>query len=197
MIELGLDPDMSRHFSTAGVELVDPKVRKALVSKWKKQVVAPCIRRKEAEWFRQQLDGLSCVSILPYAELAPLQQPFALELRWAPWGKTMWRFYKAWCMARATCCIPAAVWGRVGSAGSGGLVETMAQCCLCDQRQVGLQHVLTECPCLLTHRSTLPPAVLPILLRWVLDYSGSFSDLDIKVRYFGLCVSTVVHGLPR
>ena len=197
MADLGIDSDLDMHFAVEGFDLSRPKTRKAIVAKWKHRVVVPCVRRRETAWFHQQLAALNNEGLIPYADLVPLGQPLHLELRWAPWGRTMWRFYKAWCVARATSCIPVAVWGRAGPGGRSGLCTRLDHCCLCGQRDACLDHVLTRCPVLQIHRAGLPHEVLPVRLAWVLMYADSLPELEAKVRFFGLCIGAVIAGLPR
>ena len=160
-------------------------------------VVMPCVRRQEEVWFNVQLAGLNDGGLVPYACLVPLHQPFDLELRWASWGKTMWRFFKAWCVSRVTLCIPMVVWGRACPGGRSGLVGHLQRCSLCGVASAGLAHVLSTCPALQVHRLALPLDMLPVSVACMLSYEGDFFALEAKVKYFGLCVSAVVHGLPE
>ena len=66
----------------------------------------------EQQWFQTQIALLNDEGLIPYAELLPMREPFRAGIVWAPWGKTMWRFYRAWTVARITGTIPATVWSR-------------------------------------------------------------------------------------
>ena len=197
MADLGIETDLDKYFATEGVNLCNPSTRKVMVAKWKQQVVVPRVRSRETLWFYQQVAALNNESLIPYADLVPLGQPLHLELRWAPWGRTMWRFYKAWCVARATSCIPVAVWGRSSPGSHSGLCMRLDHCCLCGGRDAGLDHVLARCPALRVHRAGLPQEVLPVHLAWVLMYADSLAELEVKVRFFGLCMCALISCLPR
>ncbi len=122
------------------------KSARAEVKRWNNVVVIPCLRRVEEVWFRDQLVGLSSAAAIPYAELVPLGQPFGL----GPLGKTMWRFYRAWIIARITGGIPFAAWG------AGGVPKSADTCTLCGLEGASLRHVLVDSPELLSFRMELP-----------------------------------------
>ena len=166
-------------------------VTKLRIKRWKHNVVIPAVRRAEDEWFRRQLAALNEEGLIPYAELVPLRMPWPAVFRWAPWGKTMWRYHRAWCLARISSGIPLVSWGRNG-------IQTQLACCsLCGLPRVDLRHILAECPGLLVQRAVLQPGVLELLPRWALEIGTDLEDLGCRVRYFGVCVGAVVCNLPR
>ena len=155
MYDLGLAEDLDSHFGAGASGERCPLERKRLVANWKTRVVEPCVRRHEARWFSEQVAMLNTEGLVPYAELVPLRTlGNDLDIRFAPWGKTMWRFYKAWCVARATSCIPAGVWGR-GTRSSGTLCARLERCSLCGACEADLEHVVVSCPLLLGQRESL------------------------------------------
>ena len=107
----------------------------------------------------------------------------------------MWRFYRAWLVARASGCISLAVWGATRRLGLGSLPATLEVCSLCEAREVGLSHFLESCPAFLLQRQNLPQQVLPVAARWVLQHLDPFEILAVKARFFGLCLSALVHSL--
>ena len=113
MEDLGIGTDICHDWSDIGRS--SSKKTKDFLKKWKLQVVRPAVWRLEEEWFRVQLSKLNNDGLVPYAELVPLRQPCPAVVRWAPWGKTMWRFHKAWCLARVTGGIPLVIWGGSAS----------------------------------------------------------------------------------
>ena len=70
-------------------------------------------------------------------------------------------------------------------------------CCLCGEREAGIEHVLARCPALQVHRAGLPQEVLPYHLAWVPMYANSLAELEVKARFFGLCMCTLISSLLR
>ena len=135
-----------------------------------------------------QLSKLNNEGLVPYVDLVPLRQPCPAMVRWAPWGKTMWRYHKAWCLARVTGGIPLVIWG--GSE----IPVTLDCCCLCGAVEVGLAHVLAECPQLLAQRANLESGAADLLPQWALTHSDDIGALAPRVRYFGVCVGAIASG---
>ena len=153
-------------------------------------MVIPAVRQAEGEWFLTQLQALNSDGLIPYAELVPLRAPFPAVVRWAPWGKTMWRYHRAWCLARITGCFPLVAWGRSG-------FPCRLDCCsLCGTPQADLRHVLAQCPLLLSYRVDLRPGVVDFLPQWALAHTDDIAVLQERVRFFGLCEAAVVCNLP-
>ena len=115
------------------------KELKAHMAKYKWREVVLAVRRQEETWFRQQLAGLNDDGLVPYRELVPLRQPWSFSLRWARWGRVMWKFFRWWCVARITMKIP------VQDLWSVSLASTLSTCWLCGAVNVDLHHVLEEC----------------------------------------------------
>ena len=78
----------------------------------------------------------------------------------------------------------------------GGLRE-LATCNLCGVAGVGLWHIRVESRELLVHRAELPFGVLACLPAWALESCGSVPELELKVRYTGLCLRAVICGYKR
>ena len=128
-----------------------PDARRATVCAWARRSVIPKIREAERTWFCEQLALLNDEGLVLLSEVLPLHSAWPEALRWAPWGKTMWRFHRAWCVARITAEVPASVWGIP----AGRLPEV---CPLCPGGRAGLQHLLAECPFTEAWRSTALPS---------------------------------------
>ena len=167
------------------------KLCKAALKAWKHRVVLPAIWRTESEWFYEQLAKLNNDGLIPYIDLLPLRRPWSLAVRWAPWGSTMWRFYRAWCISRVTGSVPMMVWGR------GEAAVELESCSLCGLRGVGLWHILVECRELLSHRVDLPHGARAGLPAWALESCESVPELELRVRYTGLCLCAVICGYRR
>jgi hypothetical protein len=139
-------------------------------------------------WFSEQLAALNNDGLIPYAALVPIRALPLDELRWASWGKTLWRFHRAWAAARVTGGFPWSVWGiRVAST-----PQRLPRCPLCGASEVGLQHVLVDCGGTASLRLGImqwPPADF---FWWVLSDTMDVEELKIKVRYVGLCFVAVL-----
>ncbi len=149
----------------------------------------PAIQASERQWFCQQLARLNEDGAIPYAELLPLWQPFRASLRWAPWGKTQWRFFRAWCVARITTRVPLAVWGH------GGLPLELNPCPLCSARSADLAHLVGECASTTKYREEGSWASSSEVLKWCLEGAGDMADLRARVRLLGLSVSAAVAAM--
>ena len=180
MDDLGITNDIGENW-----ERQDRSFRAATklrIKNWKRCVVIPAVRRVEERWFREQLAGLNDEGLVPYAELVPLRSPWPAAYRWAPLGKTMWRYHRAWCVARISGGFPLSAWGRCG------IPVVLAYCGLCGMPNIGLMHVLVDCPCLLAQRASLQPGVVDLLPRWALESGSNIDELGHRVRFFGVCV---------
>ena len=137
MVGLGVRQDFPEFTRLDDATRADPVPRRAAVRRWKFVMVVPAIRRMEAVWFCDQLAALN-ECLIPYAELVPFRAPPSDELRWAAWGKTMWRFCRAWAAARVSGGFPWSVWGqRVSS-----ITRILKVCPLCGSADADLEHLL-------------------------------------------------------
>jgi hypothetical protein len=168
-----------------------PQRRKQALRAYRQRVVMPKARDREIKWFQEKLAGLNDEGLIHYAELVPLRTPWRASMRWAAWGPCLWRFFKAWCVARAVGGVPLAVWGR------GGVPKVMARCPACGSVLVGLRHMIEECPATATYRRCLPEDARPVTLRWALMGCADVNVLRLKIRFFGLSVARLVHEAER
>ena len=166
-------------------------LRRKAVSTWKHKVVVPRVRLIEQQWFTEQLAGLQCEAVVPYQLLAPATYAYPLGLLWAAWGPTTWRFFRAWCVARATGRIPLGLWD------CGQLVRVLDVCPLCGMPDVGLLHIVAICAHTGQLRQFAPVGSPYDILFWVLAGSGDTRQLHSMVSQLGLSVAAVVRGILR
>ena len=162
----------------------DPVARKRAVKHWKHSVVLPAVQAYEQAWFVLQLGVVGTGGLIPYRELIPVRGPLSPGVRWAPWGRTMWRYYQAWALARASGRLPVEVWVDEGGA------APPSACPLCAApAPVGC--TLVEC---LGHLLSACPAVAPLreacsssdVVRWALGDAEDIATLAPRVRLVGL-----------
>ena len=167
-----------------------PKARRQAVRSWARAAVLPKIREAERAWFCEQLGKLNDNGLLPIAEVLPLQRQWPADLRWAGWGKSTWRFHRAWCVARVTSEIPADVWGMPQT-------RLPQICALCAGAPNTLEHLLAQCPAgrglrdAVCERWPLGPDTLT---AWVLRDVDALDERAAKVRYLGLLTAALVHA---
>ena len=172
---------------------LDAKVRKQQVKAWKDRVVAPAVRRKEDEWFLEQVSKLNSSALIPYSELLPLRAAFPNRQRWAPWGRTMRRFYRAWCIARMTGGLPMVAWeGR-----NGGIPLMLEPCPLCGAASVDLVHLVAVCTGTAAYATCIPIGSGVRKLRWLLEIPDSMEVFRVKVRCLGLALSALAAARRR
>ena len=170
-----------------------PARRRALVRTWAKQVVDPLLEAAEAGWFAEQVGRLADTGLLPLDALLPLRQPWAPEVRWAPWSPAMWRYHRAWMVARLSGAIPGVVWGAEVRAAPG------EACALCGGAVACLHHLIAECPALDASRGALRARVGECalacgLFEWVLTDTAVVSELALKVEFVGRAAGAHVHA---
>ena len=127
--------------------------------------------------------------MVPIAAILPLRTCWTDDLCWAPWGKTMWRFHRAWCTARITSEIPVGVWGVPA--------ERVPRICpLCRSHTSSLHHLLAECPPAAAWREAALLAWAPQvdLVTWALTDVDCVEQLAAKVRFVGLACAAFVHA---
>ena len=154
--------------------------------------MVPAIRRMEDQWFLEQLAKLNHEGLIPYGELVPIRGVADPVVSWAPWGATMWRFHRAWCIVRVTGGFPMVLWGRQG------VRSRLDACPLCGLDSIGVTHALVACPMLLAYRAAVRMPrhqVGPVdWLRWSLEYTVDSQELQEKIRYVGSCLCAVICG---
>jgi hypothetical protein len=192
-LELGVVPDFSEFVTSFVGGHSDPEAMRIAARSWKSRVVVPAIRRQEALWFAKSIAELNEAGLIPYAELVPFSRPIASELRWASWGKTMWRFYRAWCVARASQGFPWAVWG-VHMQTVPMVIEI---CPLCGVFQADLCHILEVCSGTVILRNQLGQYPAHSFYKWVLTDEACLDVVKMKVRYVGLCLVAAFSELRR
>ena len=134
----------------------------------------------------EQIAALNRGGLIAYADLLPLRQPFRPGVRWAPWGKTVWRFFRAWCAARVSGgAIPLAIWG------GREMPLQLAACALCGTRAVDLRHILETRPGTSSYTARLPAPARTNVLHWTLAGSEDEAALKPRVLHLGLCVSAL------
>ena len=155
----------------------------------------PKVRAREHEWFLSQLAGLNKEGLLPYSELLPINGPFCPGRVWAPWGKTMWRLYRAWCLARIKLEIPTEIWFR-----QTGSFPDIA-CPMCGELvPATLFHLLVACPSTQDMRRTVVHECgLGMLdgrafFLWALADTADLDCLRRKVVFVGIASSSFVHA---
>ncbi|CAK0829238.1 unnamed protein product [Prorocentrum cordatum] len=171
----------------------DPEARKRAVQHWKRTVVLPAVLAYEQAWFVLQLGAVGTSGLLPYRELIPVRGPLSAGVRWAPWGRAMWRFYQAWALARASGRMPVEVWLAEGVA------AVPLACPLC-AAPAPEGCTLVEC---LGHLLSACPAVAPLrvacstsdVARWALGDVEDTAALAPRVRLVGLASRAWVLGV--
>ena len=192
-LELGVVPDFYEFASFSSVGQSSPEAMRIVVRRWKTHVVVQAVRRLDAQWFVKSIAALNEIGLIPYAELVPLTRRPASELRWATWGKTMWRFYRAWFVARASQGFPWPVWGAHMQV----IPMVMDICPLCGGAGADLRHILEACSGTELLRNQLRPHPATSVFKWVLMDEASPDVVKVKVWYVGLCLVAVFSELRR
>ena len=110
---------------------------------------------------------------------------WGVGLGWAPWGSTDWRFFRAWILARISKAIPLTVWD------AGELPASLPYCPCCDKTEVGLAHLVEDCPGTAEARAELETPTL----KYALQGDPDVEVLRRKVRAVGKACATAVAGL--
>ena len=101
----------AREFAAArGPGRTTPEARRKKAEEYKRRVVLPCFQRREAEWFRTEIQKATAEGRLHLPNLAPGRGRWSPSLRWAAWGPTHWKYYRAWMLIPLTGGIPLVVW---------------------------------------------------------------------------------------
>ena len=141
----------------------------------------------------EQLAALNNEGLIPYADILPLQGYTAMELRWMAWGKTSWRFFRAWCAARLSMGFPWSVWGvRIAT-----IPRVIPRCPLCGVVDADLQHLLAGCSATAALRRELNAPGGQCFFWWVPQDESDAQVLRGKVRFVGLCLAAALRGLRR
>ena len=155
------------------------------MAKYKLAVVRPAVRKLEEEWFEMQLTRLGNGHGYDYRCIAPMRQPWRQSLHWAPWGRTMWTYFRWWCTARITFAFP-----LPGFRG-GPLPKTLARCPLCQSIGADLEHVLFRCQGTLELRRNMVGIIDTSNVCSALQGCAELEQLYHRVRYVGICLSLV------
>ena len=172
-----------------GLALDTPAQRAKASRSWKDNFVIPAIRAHESVWFKESVASLTLEAALPLDLMLPLRQPMPLVLRWAPWGKTMWKFYLARVNARVTLFLPLWIWD------CRTVVEQLAQCPLCSAEPANLSHVLCTCRGTAAFRCDAPALAAKQLLIWILAAVTDMGDIELRCKLVGPSVLAIVHAL--
>ena len=177
MASIGIEQDMAFENFQPAVALMRSLGRsgaKQAVLVWKKHVLLPAARRADAEWFQKEVSR----------HWAPPASGQAMEpFLTCNWGKIMWRYTRAWLLARAGAgsLAPFASLGRPD-------IARLQLCPLC--REVAtLQHYLGACATLL-HEVGPPPVEWPTVLN------PAAADIEDCIRWVGRCLTTVILQQP-
>jgi hypothetical protein len=182
---LGIDKDIKEYGGLVAGTYLDPIGRKAAVSKFKNEVVRPRLQAMEQQWFQESLAKLGAGMELTYQNVRP-KKVWNNALCWSGWGRTMWRFHKAWCIARVTEKLPIAWFG-----GSG--LDSVLPCCpQCRAADADLHHVLCVCSGTSHLRAGWHNFPKEAIYTWVLNDTECVDSLYAQVKYFGQCMATTV-----
>ena len=182
---VGVDAEIDEVFSISSYQRESAARRKTLVAKYKFTVVRPAVRKFESKWFEKHLAQLRCIGGCSYAEIAPLRQPWRHSLHWAPWDRTMWVYFRWWCIARITFAFP------LTGFGGGALPTTLENCPLCAASHVNLEHIICRCPGTDWIRFEMASHIDTTNLCSSLQGCAEVEALYHRVRYFGICLSLV------
>jgi len=170
-----------------------PVARKRAVRQWKHTALLPAVRAQEQAWFLLQLAALNNEGLIPYTDLLPLRPPLSPGLRWAPWGASLWRCFRAWSLARVTGRVPADLWWPEHS-------RYEAQACPVCQAELGapaasgtgLGHLLEACAPLQGLQEACCGPGRAGGSRWALTDTLDVGELAGKCRWVGLAARTWV-----
>ncbi len=153
---------------------------------YRRKVVMPRVRHQELRWLREGIQNKGAAGLVPYRSIAPPLRPWSVTLRQVRWGRTMWRFFRAWGVARLCGRLPLCIW-------DGAAPEAvLPKCPACGEWVVGLRHVLCQCPLNNDLRRDLLISGVD-LLQWSLTGSNDPGLLAARVRFVGLCCARVAH----
>ena len=153
-------------------------------------MVIPAIRRQEAEWFCVQVARLVSDGALPLGIVLPFRQPVPWSLLVAPWGRTMWRFCRAWCVATLSGGLPLALWGK------DEVLLSLAACPLCGAPSADLVHILERCAETACYWKGGGQFVASRSASWALQGASDAEQVRPRVRILGLSVGAVAFCLP-
>ena len=147
----------------------------------------------EASWFAEQVGRLADTGLLPLVALLPLHQPWAPKVRFAPWSPAMWKYRRAWKVARVSGAIPGVVWGAELQPAPG------EACAFCGGEAAGLHHLLADCPVIDAFRRELRARLGDAALacgvpEWVLSDTAHVAELALKVEFVGRVAGAHVHA---
>ena len=173
-----------------------PARRRARVQEWTRRGVDPLLEALEARWFAEQVGKLADDGLVPLHVLVPLRQPWPVAVAWAPWGRTMRRYHRAWLVARLTLRIPVVVWGM------GPLPGQEDPCALCSQGRATLHHLLAECGAVAGPRADVwatfgESAFLDGIFTWALSEFLGPGTMEDRVRFVGLLSGAFVRALTQ
>ena len=178
MYEFGAEPDFLVFCSRRALALTTPEARRSAVKQWKRVVLHQAVAKAELHWFQEHLARIPCrpVGRLSF-EISMFHDSFHLQLRWAPWSRSIWKAHRAWLLCRLTGCFPLSLWGFNGNQ------QTLSTCPGCLLAGADLEHWLLDCPATDTCRAL-----------WLgLDFRACFrQDQDLAAWHRKLCF----RGLP-
>jgi len=119
-----------------------PLARRTKAQKYKNRVVLPRLHERERAWFQTELQKAVEAVRVDHAALVPGRSRWHPSSRWAAWGPTHWKYYRAWVLVRLTGGVPLVVWG------AGELPPFLPTCPWCWKQSVGVVHWALECTAL-------------------------------------------------
>ena len=93
-----------------------------------------------AEYDRSEFERVADANqAWPYSVFQPSMDGLPLSSLFLDWGHETWSLYRAWACVRVLGRWPLAVFG------AGGLPRSLEFCPLCEEHDVGVEHLLTSC----------------------------------------------------
>ena len=164
-----------------------PEARRKKAQEYKRRIVLPRFQERESEWFRSEIQKAVANGRLNHPELAPARSRWLPSLRWAEWGPTHWKYYRAWVLVRLTGGIPLTVWD------AGEVMAFLPRCPLCGHASAGVIHLALECRGVEDVRAEAraTAGAQELTEEWLLQ-GGAADAVRIKVRLLGRAVGRVV-----
>ena len=157
--------------------------RKGLADRYRQQVVLPRAKQVDAEWFQAQFQKLVATSPEVGERLVIPRGPWLPTMVWAPWSRTVWKFFRAWVLIRITGSLPLIVWGV------GGLSQQLLVCPLCGTHHIGISHLLDDCESIASLRTSMVPQAVDNVTTWAMQGVRDVQELRHKVVFVGIALA--------